>query len=121
MGNLPNGASSVCGLNAHGLLPPVPNTVQILVAQLDPRLSATYLTLATELRAAGLRVDTWLEPAKLDKQIKYADKSGIPVVLLLGGDEQAKGTVVVKDMLAKTQTEVARPRLATTLRSMLGE
>ncbi|MGB9151806.1 MAG: histidine--tRNA ligase [Alphaproteobacteria bacterium] len=107
-------------LNAHGLLPPVPNTVQVLVAQLDPQLSATYLILATELRAAGLRVDSWLEPGKLDKQIKHADKSGIPVVLLLGGDEQAKGTVVVKDMLAKTQSEVPRAQLLAALRGILG-
>ncbi len=107
-------------LNAHNLLPSVPNTVQVLVAQLDPQLSSTYLTLATELRMAGLRVETWLEPAKLDKQIKYADKSDIPVVLLLGGDEQAKGTVVIKNMVAKTQAEAARTELVGKLTDILG-
>lgn len=107
-------------LNAHKLLPSAPSTVQVLIAQLDPQLSATYLALATELRTAGLRVETWLEPAKLDKQIKYADKSGIPVVLLLGGDEQAKGTVVIKDMNAKTQTEALRADLSGELLGILG-
>ena len=107
-------------LNAHNLLPSAPNTVQVLMAQIDPQLSSTYLALATELRMAGLRVETWLEPAKLDKQIKYADKSGIPVVLLLGGDEQAKGTVVIKNMVAKTQTEALRTELVGTLTDILG-
>ncbi|MDR3450898.1 MAG: histidine--tRNA ligase [Alphaproteobacteria bacterium] len=107
-------------LNANGLLPPAPATVQILVAQLDPALAPHYLALATELRSAGFTVEAYLEPSKLDKQIKYADKAGIPVVLLLGGDEQAKGTVVVKDMAQKTQSDVARGDLAATLRGILG-
>jgi histidyl-tRNA synthetase len=106
-------------LNSCGLLPAAPCTVQVLVAQLDPALSPTYLALATEIRAAGLRVETWLEPSKLDKQIKYADKTGIPIVLLLGGDEQAKGSVLVKDMIAKTQIEVPRGELIHKLQNIL--
>ncbi|MDR3425452.1 MAG: histidine--tRNA ligase [Alphaproteobacteria bacterium] len=106
-------------LNAHNLLPAAPVTVQLLIAQLDPALSPVYLALATELRAADLRVEVWLEQAKLDKQIKYADKAGIPVVLLLGGDEQAKGSVVIKNMNAKTQTEVVRGELIDFLRTIL--
>ncbi|MDE2030239.1 MAG: histidine--tRNA ligase [Alphaproteobacteria bacterium] len=107
-------------LRASDLLPDAPPSVQILIAQLDPGLSAEYLALATELRGAGFRVDTWLEQSKLDKQIKYADKSGIPVVLLLGADEKAKGTVVVKDMNAKTQSDVPRAGMIAKLREILG-
>lgn len=106
-------------LNAHKLLPPVPNTVQIMIAQLDPQLGAAYLALAAELRGAGFNVENYLEPAKLDKQLKYADKAGIPVALLVGGDEQAKGTVIVKNLAAKTQTEVARGDLVKTIRALL--
>ena len=95
-------------LNAHKLLPPVPNTVQILVTQMDTQLSANYLELATELRRAGFTVENYLEPAKLDKQLKYADKAGIPVAILVGGDEAAKGTVKVKELVTRTETEVAR-------------
>lgn len=106
-------------LRSCALLPEAGPTTQILVAQLDVELSGHYLGLAAEVRAAGLRVENWLEPAKLDKQIKYADKYGIPVVLLLGEDEQAKGTVVVKDMISKTQTEVSRDGLIESLRGLL--
>ena len=111
-------------LKANGLLEDfiktVPSTVQILIAQLDPQFSATYLALATELRAQGFRVETWLEPAKLEKQIKYADKSGIPVVLLIGADEQTKNSVVVKNMNAKTQKDIPRSNLLEKLRGVLG-
>jgi histidyl-tRNA synthetase len=107
-------------LKDSDLLPPAPPVVQVLIAQLDPQLSAAYLALATELRAEGLRVENWLEPAKLDKQIKYADKSCIPVVLILGSEEQAKGIVAVKDMASKTQNDVPRAELIRSVRRILG-
>lgn len=106
-------------LRSSGLLPQAAPVSQILIAQLDPEMSDVYLALAAELRAEGLRVESWLESAKLDKQIKYADKCGIPVVLLVGEDEKAKGTVLVKDMAAKTQKEATRDELFRTLRDIL--
>ncbi len=106
-------------LNSCGLLPQATPVAQVLIAQLDPALGSVYLALASELRAAGVRVETWLEPSKLDKQIKYADKTNIPIVLLLGGNEQAKGSVLIKDMIAKTQTEVPRAELVEKLCDIL--
>lgn len=98
-------------LNAHKLLPSIPSHVHILVTQMDVELSANYLALASELRRAGFNVENYLEPAKLDKQLKYADKAGIPVVLLLGSNEASKNTVIVKHMANKEQTEVPRSGL----------
>ncbi|MFA5041294.1 MAG: histidine--tRNA ligase [Bdellovibrionales bacterium] len=97
-----------------------PPAAEVLIAQLDPALDGVYLALATELRAEGLRVETWLEPSKLDKQIKYADKTGVPVVVLIGSDEKAKGSVLVKDMIAKKQTEIPRADVVKKLRDVLG-
>ena len=93
--------------------------MQILVTHLDPQLGAVYLELATELRRAGFNVENYLEPAKLEKQLKYADKAGIPFAILLGADEQAKGTVLVKNLAAKTQVEIPRAQLIEKLREML--
>ncbi len=107
-------------LRANGMLPPPPPAAQVMIAQLDEALMEEGLALAAEVRAAGFGVETWLEPSKLDKQIKYADKTGIPVVLLMGGDEKAKGSVLVKDMAAKTQTDVPRRELVQKLRALLG-
>lgn len=106
-------------LNAHKLLPPVPNCVQVLITQLDAALGANYLELATELRCAGFNVENYLEPAKLEKQLKYADKAGIPFAVLMGPDEKAKGTLLVKNLGAKTQTEATHAKLVETLKSML--
>jgi len=106
-------------LRTSKLLPLVPNTVQILIAQLDPQLSSSYLALAAELRHAGFNVENYLEPAKLEKQLKYADKSGIPFVVLLGPDEKAKGIVRVKDLAAKEQSEVTPAGLIEKLRTLI--
>lgn len=106
-------------LSSTGLLPKITSSVQALVTQLDQSLSADYLALAAELRRAGLNVEQYLEPAKLDKQLKYADKSGIPYAILLGPDEKAKGVVLVKDLAAKTQTEVPQKETGIYMNKML--
>jgi histidyl-tRNA synthetase len=106
-------------LNANKLLPPVPSCIQVLVTQLDRQLGETYLALATELRNAGFNVENYLEPAKLEKQLKYADKAGIPLAILIGTNEQAKGTVLVKNLAIKSQIEVPRAALVEALRSSL--
>ena len=106
-------------LNAHKLLPPVPNFVQVLVTQMDASLSAHLSCARHRLRRAGFNVENYLEPAKLDKQLKYADKAQIPVVLLIGSDEQAKETVILKNMADKTQTDMPREALIAKLRELL--
>ena len=40
------------------------------------------------------------------KKIGFADKSGIPYALIIGGDEAAAGVVSVKDMSAGTQEKL---------------
>lgn len=82
-------------------------TVQVLIAQLMPERRNDDLALATRLRAAGLNVEVYLEPAKLDKQLRYADRAGIPVVLMVGAEEQAAGLVQVKHMQSQRSGKVA--------------
>ena len=60
-----------------------------------------YLAITFELRRAGIPTEMYLgSESGLGKQIKYADRSGIPVVLIYGSDEKAKGTVTLKDLEA---------------------
>ncbi|MBI5019670.1 hypothetical protein HZB58_05360 [Candidatus Gottesmanbacteria bacterium] len=49
---------------------------------------------------------------KLEKQLKYADKTGIPFVIIQGPEEAAKGTVNLKNMKTKEQKTVAVADLA---------
>ncbi|MEI6559334.1 MAG: histidine--tRNA ligase [Rhodospirillaceae bacterium] len=97
------------------------STSQILVTQMDPALAADYFAIATTLRAAGFNTELHLQPARIDKQMKYADRAGIPLVLLMGGDEKARGTATLKHLASRNQREVALAAIADTARLMLGD
>ncbi|HEV7491760.1 MAG TPA: histidine--tRNA ligase [Rhodanobacteraceae bacterium] len=103
-------------LREAGLIIGGRSTVQALVAQMDEAELPRYLALATELRAAGINTEVVVEPAKLARQFKYADRTGIRFVLMLGPDEIAKDVVAVKDLRKEDQFEVARAQLADALR-----
>jgi histidyl-tRNA synthetase len=80
---------------------------------------AESIRLAQELRAAGLRVDLYPEADKLGKQFKYASSLRIPLVAVLGEEEQAKGLVALKDMQSGEQQAVERRALSQLLKELL--
>ena len=76
----------------------------VVLALDDPQSS---FKMASELRAAGIRVETYVGTKKFGDQLKYADKRGAAVAVMEGSDERAKGEVTLKDLalgaeLAKT-------------------
>ncbi|CAO3447348.1 Histidyl-tRNA synthetase (EC 6.1.1.21) [Azospirillum argentinense] len=95
-------------------------TAQVLVTQMDPALSADYYGLATALRAAGINTEIQLDGGKLAKQMKYADKAGIPLVVLMGSDEKARGTATLKHLVKGEQVEVPLADLAAKAKELLG-
>lgn len=76
---------------------------QVLVTVFDESTLIDSIKTANDLRRNGLSVMLYPEFDKLGKQIKYADKKGIPFVLIIGPDEKQKGEFMLKDM--KNQTE----------------
>ena len=103
-------------LNKAGLIGTGRSTVQVLVTQMDEAELPRYLAIASELRQAGINTEVVLEPGKLAKQFKYAEKAGIAFAIVVGSDEIAKDTVVVKDLRRREQFEVARAELVRALR-----
>lgn len=53
------------------------------------------------------------------KQFKRADKVGAVVALVLGENEVAEGTVVVKDLTGGEQTTVAQADVAAQLKHLI--
>jgi histidyl-tRNA synthetase len=103
-------------LREAGLISTAESSVQVLVTQMDEKLSPLYAALATELRQAGINTELTLEPSKLGKQLKYAVKAGIPFAVIVGENEANSGVVQVKDLRKEEQFEVARTELVSTLR-----
>ncbi len=102
-----------------GLIKDGAATAQLLVTQLDPALSADYFRLASELRAGGINTEIQLDGGKIAKQMKYADRAGIPLVLLMGSDEKARGTATLKHLVRGEQVEVPLAELAAKARELL--
>ena len=82
---------------------------ELLITRHDDRYLSDYLALVREARAAGINTEIYLDGAvKFGKQIAYADRKGIPYVLVMGEDEQAKGIIQIKDMEAQEVREYPR-------------
>ncbi len=71
---------------------------QVLVTLFDADLYSQTLAFAGRLRQAGINAEQVLEPARLGKQIRFADRKGIPFVAILGPDELQAGQVVLKNL-----------------------
>jgi histidyl-tRNA synthetase len=99
-------------LKGWNLLPEMPSTTKVLVTVFSPNSVKESILFAKELRSAGVTVDLYTTPDKLEKQLKYADKKGIRYVAILGEDEIQSGTVMLKDMKEKKQEKVKREDLA---------
>ena len=87
-----------------------------LVIPMTEDLSAA-VSAATELRKAGVRTQIYGEKKKFKAKMSYADKIGVPFVLLLGEDEIAERLVSLKDMTSGEQQKVSAAEAAQKIRA----
>ena len=93
--------------------------VDVMVTIWSDETRGEALTLAAELRAAGLRADVYPESDKLGKQFSYASSRDVSFVAILGDDERARGEVAVKDLRSGEQTPIRRAEVAPFIRARL--
>ncbi len=93
-------------------------SADVLVALFDAASIPEALSLAGELRKAGVRVEVYPEPDKLGKQMKYAAGRQVPFAAILGSDEIAAGDVTLKNLGTGEQTRVPRAEVARLIRSV---
>lgn len=91
------------------------STTQILFAAFGDAELTYALKWAKELRQAGKAVEVYPEPAKMKKQMSYADAKQIPFVAIVGGDEIAQNKVMLKNMTTGEQKLVTLEELCTIL------
>ena len=65
------------------------------------------MKLLKQLRDAGINAEIYPTPAKIKKQMNYADKKGVQYVVLVGEDEMVSGNLTVKNMSEGTQQSLA--------------
>ncbi|MCP4537448.1 MAG: histidine--tRNA ligase [Chloroflexi bacterium] len=77
---------------------------QVLVILPNEEQRGTAAGIANLLRQRGLNTETYHEPVKISRQLRYASKKGIPYVWFPPFDEN--GAHEIKDMVSRTQVSV---------------
>ena len=94
-------------LDEQGLINPAlscaPADVLVLPMTADP---APAIATAEVVRSEGLRVQFYGEQKKFKQKMAYANKLGVPFVLLLGEEEINEGKCSVKNMLTGEQVKL---------------
>lgn len=100
------GVDRTClAVQAEGIDLSVGRHLGAFVVALAPECRDAALRLVTTLRSAGVAADFAFDGRSLKAAMKSADRSGARFALLLGPDELARGTVVVKDLTSGEQHE----------------
>ncbi len=84
---------------------------QVLFFNLGEAESKQAFGLMQQLRGKGIACELFHETTKFDKQFKYADKKGIPYVIILGSEELTNGTCVVKNLVKSEQQTLQQTEL----------
>ena len=86
---------------------PAPSAaVDDVVAALEEGLRPAAAGVAAALRAQGRKVDLVLEAKKMKWVLKRAQTAGAARLVLLGGDEWARGCVRVKTLATREEADV---------------
>lgn len=93
-------------------------SIQAMIVNQDESLQSDYVALATELRDNGIRTELYYEPAKLEKQFKYAESKGISFAVILGQEEKQSGTVKLKNLKTREQEDVPKKDLVAKFKSL---
>ncbi|HEX9509606.1 MAG TPA: histidine--tRNA ligase [Puia sp.] len=77
---------------------------QVLFFHLGEAESRAAFGLMQQLRDKGIRCELYPEQAKFDKQFKYAEKKNIRYAAMIGNEELANKTCILKDLSLRSQT-----------------
>ncbi len=96
----------IAAMEELGILPQAHTYTKVLVTLFSKDLLAETLSFAQKLRSAGIPTEVFVEEKKLSKQFEYANRWGIPFVVVIGEDEAREGMCVVKEMSSGAQKKI---------------
>ncbi|MGH7498667.1 MAG: histidine--tRNA ligase [Gemmatimonadales bacterium] len=107
-------------LRDRGVVPAEVSPIDVFVTGVTPDDLPHVLALAHELRDANLRVEYALGVQALGKQLSLADSRGARLAVVIGPDDRARGEVMVKELMGKTQTAVPRAEVVIRIGEIVG-
>jgi histidyl-tRNA synthetase len=91
----------------------------VIVLMLEEGLLPEYHRIAFAFRDAGIPAEVYPDARKIAAQFAYAEKRGIPLAVIAGSDEHAKGVVNLKDLRSRESFDGLSIEDATTRASTL--
>ena len=92
---------------------------KVLIINFGNENKAFALSALAELRSKNISSELYPEEAKMKKQMSYADKNNIPVVVIAGASEIETNTINIKDMKSGEQKTASEDELITIISSIL--
>ena len=103
------------------MIPEVSTPASVFIAYFSEGRGADYCRLAMELRRAGIGTEVYPSPRKLGEQLKYADRRGFRIALIIGDSEWEEGSCQVKQLATKQSEAVPQADLVGHLQAMLSQ
>ena len=95
------------------------NGTQVLFANFGEEYALLCNQMVKTLRDHQIRSEFYPDAAKMKKQFSYANAKTIPLLIVIGPDELASNSFVLKDMDSGTQTNHALDQFLETIRTAL--
>ena len=91
----------------------VNSSTRVLFVNLGAEEEAAVLPLLRQLRGREIAAEIYPAAGKMKKLMEYANRRGIPYVVIVGSQELEAGAATVKDMRTGEQRQVLLDKLAT--------
>lgn len=90
----------------RGLFQDIAASVDYMIINMSEDDQRQYLQIARKFRSQGHSIEIYPSPAKMKKQMTYANKRGVKNVIFYGDAEKEKGVLQVKNMDTGSQSEL---------------
>lgn len=90
-------------------------STKVFFVNLGENEQLASMRLISELRNKGISAEIYPESAKMKKQMEYANRRGIPYVVIIGSNELERKVATLKDMRSGEQRELSFEELVAAL------
>ena len=90
-------------------------STKVFFVNLGENEQLASMRLISELRNKSISAEIYPESAKMKKQMEYANRRGIPYVVIIGSNELERKVATLKDMRSGEQRELSFEELVATL------
>ena len=111
----------IASLKQQGVQPPPLPAPRVQVSPLGEQARVAAIKLVRQLREAEIGALLAFGGRSLKSQLKGADKAHIEYTLIIGEEELAQGTILVREMATSQQVSVANAEILNWLRARLAQ